>query len=42
MVENDRILAERLNRILMSIALEKPDRVPLENVQAMVLAALDS
>jgi hypothetical protein len=29
MVENDRILAERLNRILMSIALEKPDRVPV-------------
>ncbi len=28
-VENDPILAERLNRILMSIALEKPDRVPV-------------
>jgi hypothetical protein len=28
-VENDRILAERLNRILRSIKLEKPDRVPV-------------
>ena len=28
-MENDRKLAERLNRILMSIALEKPDRVPV-------------
>ena len=29
MAENDRMLVERLDRILMSIALEKPDRVPV-------------
>lgn len=28
-MDNDRILAERLNRILTSVALEKPDRVPV-------------
>jgi hypothetical protein len=39
------VLQERLDRIKTAVALEQPDRIPenarLENVQAMVSAALE-